>query len=84
MIIMDKKKAMQSIMARRHPKDGDTMSAPMASTEVKNEHGDVDPRHVAAQDILMAVHEAHPEKLMSSLKNFIDLHNISPTGDTAE
>lgn len=76
MIILDKKKAMMSIMAKRHPKDGTMEQAPMAPTEVKTDDGNADPRHVAAQDILMAIHEGHPEKLMEGLKNFMELHTL--------
>lgn len=76
MIMWDRKKAMMSIMAKRHPKDGEMTQAPMAPSEVHTDDGNADPRHIAAQDILMAIHEGHAEKLMEGLKAFIELHSL--------
>ena len=86
MIIHDKKQALQSIMAKRHPKDSveETSSAPMVPSIVKTEEGEIDPRHTAAQDILMSVHEGHPGKLMESLKNFIELHSGQSQSEPSE
>jgi hypothetical protein len=74
MIILDRKKAMMTIMAKRHPKDGTQTQAPMASEASKTEDGEVDGRHAAAQDIIAALHEKSPQKLMEALANFHDLH----------
>jgi hypothetical protein len=72
-IIPEHKKAITTIMARRHP-DGEVTAAPMKPEMVKGEDGEVDGRHVAAQDIMAAFHEKSPEKLMHALANFHDLH----------
>lgn len=66
-----------TIMARRGEKGGEHIASPtpMVSTEVKDEDGEVDGRHAAAQDVIAAMNEAHPAKLMGALSNFIDLHN---------
>jgi hypothetical protein len=74
MIIFDKKKAMQTIMSKRHPKDGSVSSAPMATEAAQDEDGMPDGRHAAAQDILSAMHEKSPQKLMEAMANFYDLH----------
>ena len=74
MIIGDHKKAITTIMARRHPKDGTVIASPMKEEIVKSEDGEVDGRHTAAQDAIMAMHEKSPEKLMEALANFMDMH----------
>lgn len=67
-----------TIMAKRKP-DGEKLSeSPMKPEVVKDEDGQVDGRHVAAQDIMSAIHEKSPEKLMNALANFHDLHNAKP------
>ena len=63
-----------TIMSKRHPKDGETMSSPMKSEIHKDEDGEIDGRHAAAQDAIMAMHEKSPEKLMEALANFMDMH----------
>jgi hypothetical protein len=72
-MIHDDKKALTTIMSRRS-KDGSTVSSPMAEEVSKDEDGNVDGRHAAAQDIIMAMHEKSPQKLMEALSNFHDLH----------
>ena len=74
MMIWDKKKALTTIMAKRDPKSGERTAAPMQEQVSKDEDGEVDGRHAAAQDILAAMHEKNPQKLMESLANFHDLH----------
>lgn len=76
MIILDKKKSMYSIMAKRHPKDGTEMHAEMVPQEVKTDDGNADPRFVASQDILMAIKDGKPHELMEALKNFMELHSV--------
>ena len=74
MIIIDKKKAMATIMARRQHKDGSTSEAPMQPQRSTDMDGSADPRHAAAQDMLAAFHENDPQKLMEATANFHDLH----------
>lgn len=76
MIIIDKDKAHTTIMGRRREKDGSVKEAPMQASEVKSEEGEPDPRHEAAKDILSALHEKHPAKLMEALAAFHDLHKM--------
>lgn len=83
MMIFDKKKALMTIMSKRNPKDGATSSAPMASEISKSEHGEVDGRHAAAQDIISAMHEKSPQKLMEAMAAFHDLHSMHKE-DSAE
>jgi len=73
----DKKQQMTTIMSKRTPKGDKVSEAPMKSEVVKHEDGQVDGRHVAAQDIIAALHEKSPEKLMHALANFHDLHSSS-------
>lgn len=79
MIILDKKKAMFSIMAKRHPKDGieSEMKAPVVAVEIKDADGETEPLFVAAQDIMLAIKDGKPEQLMEALKAFISMieHN---------
>ena len=75
MIIPDQKRAIMTIMARRKP-DGERVAgpAPMKEEVVRHEDGEIDARHVAAQDILAALHEKSPERLMDALGAFHDIH----------
>ncbi len=76
MLIHDRKNAIQTIMSRRGPKGGEVTAgpAPMQSEASMTEPGEVDGRHAAAQDVIAAMHEKSPEKLMQAMANFHDLH----------
>ena len=74
MIIMDKKKAMMTIMSKRNHKDGSVSSSPMQPQIEKDESGEVDGRHAAAQDMIQAFHEKDAHKLAEAMANFHDLH----------
>lgn len=74
MIIYDRKKAITTMMAKRHPKTGEVSSAPMAPSSVKDEDGNMDPRHAAAEDVISAMKEGHAGKLMEAMAAFHDLH----------
>lgn len=84
MMMIDKKKAITTIMERRRDKDGSTSEAPMVPSEVKSEEGESDPRHEAAKDILSALHEKHPAKLMEAMGAFMDMHGMRPKEVTTE
>lgn len=87
MFIHDKKQAAMTIMARRGEKGGPMTAgpAPMKSEVVKNEDGMMDGRHAAAQDMIAAMHEKSPEKLMNAMANFHDIHaSMSGKSDTEE
>lgn len=73
MMMPDPKKAIMTIMAKRHP-DGSRSAAPMKEERSMSEEGEMDPRHAAAQDVMMAMHEKSPERLMQAMGNFHDLH----------
>lgn len=76
MFIHDKKNAIMTIMAKRGPKGGEITAgpAPMKSEESMTEPGMPDGRHEAAQDMIAAMHEKSPEKLMQAMANFHDIH----------
>lgn len=76
MIIPEHKRAIMTIMAKRKPGGGERIAgpAPMKEEVVKSEDGEIDGRHLAAQDIMAAMHEKSPEKLMNALSAFHDLH----------
>lgn len=72
-MIYDQKKAIATMMAKRDPKDGSMSTALMKPESVKKEDGELDGRHSAAQDILMAINEKSATKLMEAMQNFYDL-----------
>lgn len=76
MMMWDKKRALSSILSGRKDEDGERLFEPteMKNEVVKDEDGEIDGRHVAAQDMLSAFHEKSPEKLMHAMGNFIDMH----------
>lgn len=76
MLMIDKDKAYTTVMGRRRDADGSTSEAPMVPSDIKSEDGNADPRHEAAKDILMAMNEKHPGKLMEALAAFHDLHSM--------
>lgn len=84
MMIIDKDRAYTTVMARRREKDGSVMESPMAPSEMKSEDLEPDARHEAAKDILAAMHEKHPAKLMEAMANFIDLHGMRPKEESTE
>lgn len=79
-MLWDKKKAMQTMIAKRKPGGGamEVGPAPMKNEIVKDVEGEIDGRHMAAQDMMAAFHEKSSEKLMQSLSNFMDLHLAQP------
>jgi hypothetical protein len=76
MIIPDLKRAITTVMSRRSSKGGAEVSGPaeMKPEMVKSEEGEVDGRHMAAQDLLAAISEKSPQKMMEAMANFHDLH----------
>jgi hypothetical protein len=77
MMIYDRKKAMDSVMARRAQNGGGHISgpAPMKADLMKNEDGELDGRHAAAQDLMSSIHEKSPHKMAQALSNFMEMHN---------
>lgn len=75
MFFDDPKKNAMTIIARRK-KNGERISgpAPMKQEIVKTEDGEIDGRHVAAQDMLAAQHEGSAQKFAEALGNFMDMH----------
>lgn len=77
MIMHDVKKARETVMARRSPSgEPVTAPAPMKEEVSKSEDGEIDGRHAAAQDMISAMHEKSPQKLMEAMANFHDLHAL--------
>ena len=74
MMLQDKRKAIDTIMARRMAAGGEATSAPMKMDMIKDEDGMFDGRHAAAQDVIAAMHEKSPMKMVAALANFIDMH----------
>lgn len=79
MLMWDKKKSLETIMQRRKPGGGEIIAgpAPMKHEVVKHEDGNIDGRHLAAQDMLAAFHEKSAERLMGAMANFMDLHSVN-------
>lgn len=74
MIYPDDKQHIMTIIAKRDA-NGKRSAAPMKQEIVKDEDGEMDGRHAAAQDVIAAMHEKSPEKLMQALSNFVDMHH---------
>lgn len=70
MLMLDPHKAVVQIMRKR--KAG--MPQPESHSELKPTDGELDPRHMAAQDVMEAIHSKSSHHLMEALKNFHDLH----------
>lgn len=69
--MMDPHKAVMTIMKRR--KSG--LMEPMKNElPTKEEDGNIDPRHLAAEDVMMAIKSQSPHHLMQALSNFHDMH----------
>lgn len=67
---------MAKIVMEKRSSKGESLSGPtpMNSEKVMKSDGSEDGRHVAAQDLMSAMNEKSPQKLMEALSNFIDLH----------
>lgn len=72
----DAKKTATVIAGKRDAKGERTQApTPMKLEHVADENGMVDGKHVAAQEIMGAMHEQSPLKLMDALSNFMEIHN---------
>lgn len=78
MIIPDKKRYQTFITSRRREPSGEVVSGPgSVKPEIsKEENGEMDGRHQAAEDAILALGEKSPQKFMEALANFIDLHHL--------
>jgi len=75
MIFLDDKKRIETIMASRKSAKGEDLGAAQMKPEVvKDEDGEIDGRHVAAQDALVALADKSPEKFMRAIINMMDIH----------
>lgn len=85
MIIPEDKKRIATIMASRKTAQGENLgSAPMKPEIVKMEDGSMDGRHAAAQDMMAALHEKSPERLMRAMANFQDIHSTMVPNNSSE
>lgn len=85
MIIPEDKRRISTIMSSRKSAKGEDLgAAPMKPEIVKTEDNEIDGRHVAAQDMMAAMHEKSPEKLMRAMANFHDLHSNMGSDITEE
>lgn len=72
--MMDHKKAIATMIAKRDPKDGTMSTAPMKAEITKDDDGALDGRHSAAEDMIMAIKEGSAQKLMEAMVNFHAIH----------
>lgn len=86
MAMWDKKHQIQTIMSRRRKADGGIISemAPIKPEVVKDADGELNHLHIAAQDILSAVHEKSAEALMRALVAFVDMYEHQPHKEVEE
>jgi len=79
MFFDDHKKKITSILSRRNEKGEQIMGPVEVKPEMSHtEGGEIDGRHVAAQDLIAAFDERSPQKLMEALANFMDIHSSQP------
>ena len=71
----DNKRIATAILSKRKPSGERISMAPMKTEVVKTEDGEPDGRHLAAQDMMSAIHEKSPQKFSEALKNFIAIHH---------
>jgi hypothetical protein len=83
MFFDENKKRAMTIVSKRPMKGGphSMEPTPMKAQIMKDEGGEIDPKHLAAQDILAAHHAANPDSLNEALGNYIDLHLTSTKKD---
>ena len=74
MIMMDPHKAVVAIIKKRQGASTDEQSA--AGKLPQRDDGDLDPRHMAAEDIMTAFHSKDVQHLKEALGNFHDLHKM--------
>ena len=74
----DNKKIATAILSKRKPNGDRISAAPMKSEVMKTEDGEMDGRHLAAQDMIAAFHEKSPMKLHEAMQSYLTLHNSMP------
>jgi hypothetical protein len=84
MFMFDHKRAMSSIMASRKKDDQEYGPVEVKNESVKDEDGEIDGRHLAAQDALAAIKEGSAAKFMDALSSFHDLHQAKKFEAEAE
>jgi len=69
--MFDRRRALNTIVARRDPKSGDrTVSpTPMKNEVVKKEDGELDGQHLAAQGMIAALKEGSAQKLNEAMND---------------
>lgn len=85
--MLDKKRALMTMMGKRAEKGGEHVSSPVPMKEESSqlEPGVDDGRHAAAQDMIAAMSEKSPQKLMEAMANFYDIHSqMSNMSDDSE
>lgn len=80
MFIDDHKKTAMTILSKRKPSGEKISEAPMKVEKSMDEGGEVDGKHVAAQDILAAHHEGSAQKLAEAMSHFMDMHMAKGAG----
>lgn len=76
MFFDDHKKIVTTIMGKRKPGGARVMDQTEVKPEIqKDEPGETDGLHAAAEDILGAHHSKSADHLKQALSNFIDLHH---------
>lgn len=73
MLIMDPHKAVMTIMKKRNSR---VASEPRKGELTKDTDGELDPRHMAAEDVMAAIHSKSVHHLKEALSNFHDMHSM--------
>jgi hypothetical protein len=74
----DDHKRIATMISSRRNSNGEPKiveNVPMQNEVVKDEGGMIDGKHIAAQEIMGAIHSKSPMQLMEALSHFITIHH---------
>ena len=85
-MMWDKKKNMDTIMQRRRGESGGAVisETPMKPEISLDEGGEIDGKHMAAEDMIEAFHAKSADRLKEAMGNFIDLHTTETEPDAED
>jgi hypothetical protein len=79
----DTRKMATVILSKRKPNGVDRDMTPMVPEQSKNEDGTIDGRHLAAQDMIAAIHSKSAQQLSEAVENWMSIHNSKSDNEGA-
>lgn len=74
-MMWDKKKELGTIIKRHRDGAGKAPSEAEMKNQVElSEGGEIDPKHLASEEMISAFHNKDPMKMKEAMSSFIDLH----------